>query len=59
MEDVDVLQAALLHDTVEDTDTSPQELQDTFGQRVAGLVAEVGVLVKAAGELGIKLGGIP
>lgn len=41
VEDVDVLQAALLHDTVEDTDTSPQELQDVFGPRVAGLVAEV------------------
>lgn len=48
VEDVDVLQAALLHDTVEDTNTSPQELQDVFGPRVAGLVAEVGV---AAGEM--------
>lgn len=41
VEDVDVLQAALLHDTVEDTATSPQELQEAFGPRVAGLVAEV------------------
>lgn len=41
VEDVDILQAALLHDTVEDTNTSPQELLDTFGPRVAGVVAEV------------------
>lgn len=46
VEDVDVLQAALLHDTVEDTATSPQELQDTFGPRVAGMVAEVGELAR-------------
>lgn len=51
MEDVDVLQAALLHDTVEDTNTSTQELQDTFGPRVAGMVAEVGVLVRDMGEM--------
>ncbi|KAG0726114.1 Guanosine-3',5'-bis(diphosphate) 3'-pyrophosphohydrolase MESH1 [Chionoecetes opilio] len=41
VEDVDTLQAALLHDTVEDTDTSHQELDDTFGPKVAGVVAEV------------------
>ncbi|CAB1339102.1 unnamed protein product [Coregonus sp. 'balchen'] len=35
------LQAALLHDTVEDTDTSIGELQAVFGQTVARLVQEV------------------
>lgn len=55
VEDVDVLQAALLHDTVEDTATSPQELQEAFGPRVAGLVAEVGELVRMVkGQLGVS-----
>ena len=39
--DVEVLCAALLHDTVEDTATTPQELEQTFGARIAGIVAEV------------------
>ena len=34
-----LLAAALLHDTVEDTDTSAEEIQDRFGSRVAELVA--------------------
>ena len=29
-----VLQAALLHDTVEDTDTTLQEIEDHFGKTV-------------------------
>jgi len=41
IEDMDVLQAALLHDTVEDTDTSFQELEKRFGKEVAGIVHEV------------------
>jgi GTP diphosphokinase / guanosine-3',5'-bis(diphosphate) 3'-diphosphatase len=39
--DVDVLSAALLHDTVEDTRTSSAEIRRTFGRRVAAIVAEV------------------
>jgi len=39
--DVDVLCAALLHDTVEDTDTRPTELRRAFGRKIAGVVAEV------------------
>jgi guanosine-3',5'-bis(diphosphate) 3'-pyrophosphohydrolase len=36
-----VIAAALLHDTVEDTATTHQELLDAFGADVAGVVAEV------------------
>ena len=39
--DVEVLAAALLHDTIEDTDTSLAELQEQFGARIAAMVAEV------------------
>jgi len=39
--DPDVLAAALLHDTVEDTDTSHGELVELFGGEIAALVAEV------------------
>jgi len=39
--DAPVIAAALLHDTVEDTDTRPQELAEAFGPRIAGIVAEV------------------
>jgi GTP diphosphokinase / guanosine-3',5'-bis(diphosphate) 3'-diphosphatase len=39
--DIDVLAAALLHDTIEDTETTPEELQREFGPRIAGIVAEV------------------
>lgn len=41
IEDEDILVAALLHDTVEDTDTSLTELDQLFGSRVASIVAEV------------------
>jgi (p)ppGpp synthase/HD superfamily hydrolase len=37
-DDAEVLAAALLHDTLEDTDTSWRELLDVFGKRVAYLV---------------------
>ncbi len=39
--DVDVLVAAVLHDTVEDTETTLEELEVRFGARVRGIVAEV------------------
>ena len=39
--DVEVLAAALLHDTVEDTATTPEELEEQFGARIARIVAEV------------------
>ena len=41
VEDPDILTAALLHDTVEDTETSPAEIEELFGPRVASIVAEV------------------
>ncbi|GMV39124.1 MAG: hypothetical protein AMXMBFR64_08400 [Myxococcales bacterium] len=39
--DPDVLAAAILHDTLEDTDTAPAELEAEFGARVRALVEEV------------------
>lgn len=39
--DVTVLQAALLHDTVEDTDTTFEELEQKFGKAVTDIVREV------------------
>ena len=41
MTDTDILSAALLHDTVEDTGTTLQELEDVFGLAVCKLVEEV------------------
>ena len=41
IEDLDVLQAALLHDTIEDTQTSHSELDAAFGPRVSAIVLEV------------------
>jgi guanosine-3',5'-bis(diphosphate) 3'-pyrophosphohydrolase len=40
--DIDpVLAAALLHDTIEDTDTTAEELISKFGPEIAGIVLEV------------------
>ncbi|EFA84496.1 guanosine-3',5'-bis-diphosphate- 3'-diphosphatase [Heterostelium album PN500] len=39
--DVATIQAALLHDTVEDTATTKQELVDKFGEHVANIVMDV------------------
>lgn len=41
VEDPRVLAAALLHDTVEDTDTTPRELEERFGRVIRSLVEEV------------------
>jgi guanosine-3',5'-bis(diphosphate) 3'-pyrophosphohydrolase len=40
-DDLDVLRAAVLHDTIEDTETSEAELRQRFGDVVADIVAEV------------------
>ena len=39
--DPEVIIAAVLHDTVEDTETTLEDVRAAFGERVAGLVAEV------------------
>ncbi|WP_344193694.1 HD domain-containing protein [Kribbella karoonensis] len=39
--DVDLLRAGLLHDVVEDTDGTIEELRDRFGERTAGFVGAV------------------
>ena len=36
-----VIMAALLHDTIEDTETTPEELAKRFGRKVAKIVGEV------------------
>lgn len=41
IDDIDVLSAALLHDTIEDTDTTPEELVAHFGERITSIVLEV------------------
>ena len=40
-EDAELVAAGWLHDTVEDTETTRDELAQKFGERVAALVAEV------------------
>jgi guanosine-3',5'-bis(diphosphate) 3'-pyrophosphohydrolase len=37
----DIISAALLHDTIEDTDTTPEELRERFGKKVTDMVLEV------------------
>lgn len=39
--DVEVLLAAVLHDTVEDTETRPEEISERFGKQVLSFVMEV------------------
>jgi len=41
IEDVDVLQGAILHDTVEDTDTTLDEIEAEFGKSVRDIVDQV------------------
>ena len=40
-EDIAVLQAAILHDTIEDTDATPEEIEREFGADVRALVLEM------------------
>ena len=42
--DIHVLQAAILHDTVEDTDTTIDEIQDVFGEKVRNSCWSCGTL---------------
>jgi hypothetical protein len=39
--DNDLLQAALLHDTIEDTETEREEIESHFGLRICSIVVEV------------------
>ncbi|MGI9056190.1 MAG: HD domain-containing protein [Pyrinomonadaceae bacterium] len=41
VEDFDILIAAILHDTVEDTETTKDEIEKLFGENVAKMVLEV------------------
>ena len=41
VDDPEILAAALLHDTIEDTDTTPEELEEQFGEQVCKYVLEV------------------
>lgn len=41
IDDPEIIAAALLHDTVEDTDTTPEELEREFGSTVCALVLEL------------------
>jgi len=38
--DASILAAAILHDTVEDTDTTPEEIEQVFGSEIRSLVME-------------------
>lgn len=41
IDDPEILAAAILHDTVEDTESTGDEIHELFGERVAGYVLEV------------------
>ena len=41
VEDYDILIAAVLHDTIEDTETTKEEIAELFGTRVSEMVSEV------------------
>ncbi|MBN2062731.1 MAG: bifunctional (p)ppGpp synthetase/guanosine-3',5'-bis(diphosphate) 3'-pyrophosphohydrolase [Deltaproteobacteria bacterium] len=38
---ISILAAAILHDTIEDTDTSPNEVEKAFGREICSMVKEV------------------
>jgi guanosine-3',5'-bis(diphosphate) 3'-pyrophosphohydrolase len=39
--DMNTMAAAILHDTLEDTDTSMEELEKTFGEKICSIIDEV------------------
>ena len=41
VEDINVLRGAILHDTIEDTETTADELVEHFGQQISDIVLEV------------------
>jgi GTP diphosphokinase / guanosine-3',5'-bis(diphosphate) 3'-diphosphatase len=41
VEDFDIIIAAILHDTIEDTATTKEEITELFGEKVCGMVLEV------------------
>ncbi len=41
VDDIDVLCAAILHDTIEDTKTTAEELEQVFGAKIMSIVLEV------------------
>jgi len=41
IKDSEVLAAAILHDTIEDTDTTAEELEQQFGKKIRNMVEEV------------------
>lgn len=41
IDDADVLAAAILHDTLEDTETTPEELTRAFGKKISDIVVEL------------------
>ena len=52
--DEDMVVAALLHDVVEDTDTTIEEVRENFGERVAGLVSELTIDKELKEKMGKK-----
>lgn len=48
--DEEIIAAGYLHDTLEDTDTTPEDLEEKFGKRVAELVFEVTKVKNDKGE---------
>ena len=41
IDDINAMVAAILHDTIEDTDTTPEEIEQQFGKKIRSIVEEV------------------